>query len=130
MDDKTESMGPEYDLDLLRKRAIAAGFCLDARRKARAEGQPLGSDTPLLEFGANCAPGVVLLALYRLEQATVLLDSVKSAVPDLALRKQVDAFLSGVLTQQDMLLAWPYHAARLKAEAKEATAAKAAEAQP
>lgn len=123
MDDKTESVGPELDLDLLRKRSIAAGFCLDERRKARAVGQPPGSDAALVEFGSNCTPDVVLLTLYRLGQATLLLDAVKGAVQDLALRKHVDAFLSGVLTAQDMMLAWPYYAARLKAEAEEAAKA-------
>lgn len=123
MDDKTEALGPEYDLDLLRDRAIAAAACLDERRKAREAGQPFGSDAPLTEFGLTCAPSVVLLALYRLGQATVLLDTVKGSVLNQGLRKQVDAFLSGVLTQQDMLLAWPHYAAILKEQAEEAAKA-------
>lgn len=123
MDDKTEALGPEYDLDLLRERAIAAAVCLHERSEARAAGRPLGSVDALTEFTTHCAPSTVLLALYRLGQATMLLDTVKGSVLNQGLRKKVDAFLSGVLTQQDMLLAWPHYAARLKAEAEEAAKA-------
>lgn len=124
MDDKTEALGPEYDLDLLRKRALAAALRLHERSRARDDdGRSFGSDLALTEFAENCSPDVALLALYRLGQATVLLDTVKGSVLNQALRKRVDAFLSGVLTQQDMLLAWPHYAAHLKDQAEEAAKA-------
>lgn len=123
MDDKTEALGPEYDLDLLRERAIAAAFCLHELSEASAAGRPLGAEAALVEFSENCTPSTVLLALYRLGQATMLLDAVKGSVLNQGLRKQVDAFLSCVLTQQDMLLAWPHYAAILKEQAEEAAKA-------
>lgn len=114
---------PEFDLDRLRDLAVAAGQCLADRVEKRAAGEPIGGPEPALtDFGMYCSPNIVLLALDRLRQAEVMLEIVKGGVSDLAVRKRIDVFFSGVLTQADLARAWPYYRARLQRMAQEATA--------
>lgn len=111
---------PEYDLDLLREKAVAAAWCLHGRMKARAAGEPFSSDAALHDFSRYCIPNIILLALDRLAQATLLLEAAKGGVSDPALRKRIDAYLTGVLTMADLTRAWPPYAAYLKEQTAEA----------